>query len=150
MASPSPFPQRKSAGAGGMTAPGVGQEALDGPPPSPVMAQAGGGMPGGGLVPGGAPQMPSFGEMSQPLTAGTPGRATSPEVAMGIMQGAETIYGMLDSMASIAPDLATDFALQKDLLQRTMAKLFVKSGQPASAASPGMNFPGGGFASGAM
>ena len=69
---------------------------------------------------------------------------------MGIMQGAETIYGMLDSMASIAPDMANDFALQKDLLQRTMAKLVVKGGQMGAAPSPGMNFPGGGYASGSM
>lgn len=140
------FPQRKASGAGGMTAPGAGQEQLDGPPPSPVMANAGGGT----LDPGTQPQMPSFAQMSQPLTAGSPGRATSPEVLMGMMQGAETIYGMLDSMASISPDLANDFALQKDLLQRTMAKLVVKSGMPGAPASPGLNFPGGGFASGSM
>lgn len=142
----SDFPKRKSQGAGGMTAPGAGQEQLDGPPPSPVMDGAGGPMQPG------APQqpMPSFGQMAQPLTAGTPGRATSPEIAMGIMQTAETVYGILDSMASIAPDLATDFALQKDLLQRTMAKLLVNGGVPGRAGSPGLNFPGGGFNSGAM
>ena len=139
------FPQRKASGSGGMTSPGAGQEQLDGPPPSPAMP-----MGGGQLQPGAQPQMPSFGQMAQPLTAGSPGRATSPEVLMGIMQSAETIYGMLDSMASITPDLANDFALQKDLLQRTMAKLMVKSGTPGAAASPGMNFPGGGFASGTM
>lgn len=139
------FPQRKASGAGGMTSPGAGQEILDGPPPSPVMANT-----SGTIQPGQQPQMPSFAQMSQPLTAGTPGRATTPEVLMGIMQGAETIYGMLDSMASIAPDMANDFALQKDLLQRTMAKLVVKGGQTGTAASPGMNFPGGGFAGGNM
>lgn len=140
------FPQRKSQGAGGMTAPGAGQEQLDGPPPSPVMANA------GQLQPGAAPQpMPSFAQMSQPLTAGSPGRAVSPEVSMGIMQTSETIYGLLDSMASIAPDLANDFALQKDLLQRTMAKLLVQGGTGSSSAgNPGLNFPGGGFAQGAM
>lgn len=143
----SSFPQRKSSGAGGMTAPGAGQEALDAPPPSPVMAQAGSGQ----LQPGQPPApMPSFAQMSQPLTAGTPGRATSPEIAMGIMQAAETMYGMLDSMASIAPDLANDFALQKDLLQRTMGKLLVTSGANGRAGAPGLNFPGGGFAQGAM
>ena len=63
------FPQRKASGAGGMTSPGAGQEVLDGPPPSPVMANAS--MP----QPGQQPQMPSFAQMSQPLTAGTPGRA---------------------------------------------------------------------------
>lgn len=141
----SDFPARKSQGAGGMSSPANGQEQLDGPPPSPAMP------PGGaGMQPGAQPQMPSFGQMAQPLTAGTPGRATSPEVAMGIMQTAETIYGILDSMASIAPDLATDFALQKDLLQKTMAKLLVNGGVPSRAGSPGMNFPGGGFAGGSQ
>lgn len=116
---------------------------LDGPPPSPAQ-------PDTMMVPGQQPAMPSFGEMAQPLTAGTPGRATTPEIAMGLMQSATAIYGMLDSMASIAPDLATDFALQKDLLQRSMAKLLVNGGQPSSPGSPGLNFPGGGFASGSM
>lgn len=140
------FPERKASGSGGMSSPGT--EVLDGPPPSPVMAQAGGGqLPMGA---GAAQPMPSFDQMAQPMTAGTPGRATSPEVAVGMMQSAETIYGMLDSFASIAPDLATDFALQKDLLQRTMAKLLTNSGQTGSPSATGSNFPGGGFASGSM
>lgn len=65
---------------------------------------------------------------------------------MGMMTSAETIYGMLDSMASIAPDLANDFVLQKDLLQRTMAKLLVKGGTAGmSTSTGGTSFPGGGF-----
>lgn len=138
------FPERKSSGAGGMTAAGPGQEVLDGPPPSPAMQGA---QP---MQPGQAPSMPSFSQMAQPLTAGTPGRATSPEIAMGVMQSAETMYSMLDSMASIAPDLANDFALQKDLLQRTMAKLLVTSGASSSANATGLNFPGGGFGLGSQ
>lgn len=144
MAAPA-FPQRKSFGAGGMTSPGAGQELLDGPPPSPTMTNAMGPMGGAGMQP-----MPSFAQMAQPLTAGSPGRATSPEIAVGLMQTAETVYGILDSMASIAPDLANEFALQKDLLQRTMAKLLGNSGQVAPPQSTGTNFPGGGFSSGAM
>lgn len=138
------FPQRKASGAGGMTSPGAGQDALDGPPPSPAMAQAQPPSPGQPM----GPSVPSFAQMSQPLTAGTPGRAVSPEIAMGIMQASETIYGMLDSMASVIPDLANDFALQKDLLQRTMGKLLTNGGQAASPNAPGLNFPGGGFAAG--
>lgn len=137
------FPQRKTSGGGGTTATSGSQ--LDGPPPSPAMAQA-----SPTLTPGAAAPLPTFAEMAQPLTAGTPGRATTPEVIVGVMQSAETIFGMLDSMASIIPDLAAEFALQKDLLQRTMGKLLVKGGQPAGATSPGMNFPGGGFTTGAM
>lgn len=139
----SSFPTRKSQGAGGMTGAGGPTSVLDGPPPSPAQPQA-------QMMPGQQPAMPSFQEMAQPLTAGTPGRATSPEVAMGVMQSATVIYSMLDSMASIAPDLANEFALQKDLLQRTMAKLLLNGGQPAAPNSPGMNFPGGGFQSGSM
>jgi len=137
----STFPQRKSQGSGGMTS--NQGSILDGPPPSPAMAQA-----DPTLTPGQPQQFPSFGEMAQPLTAGTPGRATTPEVAMGVMQSAEAISGMFDSMASIVPDLANDFALLKDLLQRTMGKLLVNGGQPASSNAPGLNFPGGGFLSG--
>lgn len=144
MASPG-FPARKSQGSGAMTSPGS-TTVLDGPPPSPALAQA-----GGGLAPGqGVPPTPSFSDMAQPLTPGTPGRALAPDVAMGVMEAASTIYGMLDSLAGIVPDLATDFALQKDLLQRTMAKLFVNNGQTASPNATGNNFPGGGFMNGAQ
>lgn len=139
------FPNRKSSGAGGMTSPGAGQEQLDGPPPSPVMANAQPPVPGGGPA-----QFPSFAQMSQPLTAGTPGRATSPEVAMGILQSAEAVFGLLDSIASIIPDLANDMMLQKDLLQRSMAKLTINTGASGAGQSAGLNFPGGGFARGAM
>lgn len=139
MASPS-FPQRKAAGAQSIA--GSSGSVLDGPPPSPVQPPA--------IVPGQQPALPSFAEMSTPFTAGSPGRATSPEVLMGVMSGAETIYGMLDSMASIIPDLANDFALQKDLLQRTLAKLLVKGGSPASPTSSGLNYPAGGFDLGAQ
>lgn len=127
-----------------MTSPSASQ--LDGPPPSPAM-----GMGAQYLSPGALPQqMPSFAEMAQPLTAGTPGRAVPQEIAVGLLQTATTIYGILDSMASIVPDLANDFALQKDLLQRTMAKLVTNSGSIAPPSATGTNFPGGGFAIGAQ
>jgi hypothetical protein len=95
-------------------------------------------------------QMPSFSEMSQPMTAGTSGQQTSPEILMGLMSSMQTIAGMYDSMASILPDLAGDFAMLKDLGERTMAKLLLKGGQPAAPNSPGLNFPGGGFERGAQ
>lgn len=140
------FPQRKSQGAGGMTEAGgpggSSTSVLDGPPPSPAMGQA---QP---LTPGQPAPMPSFAEMAAPMTAGTPGRALTPELQMGLLESAATIYGMLDSMASIAPDLANDFAVQKDLLQRTLAKLVVNGGPAPAAGATGLNFPGGGFSSG--
>lgn len=139
------FPQRSAYGAGAMTAGGAGAQQLDGPPPSPVMPQ--GGMPQMG---GQTPQMPSFGEMAQPMTAGTLGRAVAPEIAAGILQSAQVIAGMFDSIASVVPDLATDMALQKDLLMRAMGKLFENSGVSGAPGSTGLNFPGGGFAGGSM
>ena len=132
------FPQKKSTQTSNVAQPGGSTSQLDAPPPSPMqMPQAG---------PMGSMPMPS--EFSRPMTAGTPGSATSPEILMGLMQTMETIAGMYDSMASILPDLATDFALLKDLGQRTMAKLLIKGGQPAAPNSTGLNFPGGGFDAG--
>lgn len=134
------FPQRTGAGPLGMA--GSSGSQLDAPPPSPVQPSA--------VSLGEPAALPNFSEMAQPFTAGSPSRATSPEILMGVMSGAETIYGMLDNMASIIPDCANDFALQKDLLQRTLAKLLVKGGSPASPTSSGLNYPGGGFSSGAQ
>lgn len=136
MASPG-FPVRKAQGAGGMTSGGL-SSILDAPPPNPTGADQ-------PLTPGAQPQMPSFDQMAAPMTAGTPGRATTPEVLMGVMSSLETISGMYDSMASVVPDLASDFAMLKDLQQRVAAKLLTKGGQPSSPVSPGLNFPGGGF-----
>lgn len=138
------FPARKSAGAGGMTSPGGATEQLDGPPPSPVM----GGIQS--MQPGVPQPMPSFAQMAKPMTAGSPGRATPPEIVMGIMQTATTVYGIFDSIASIVPDLSADMALQKDMLQQAMAKLVVNSGQVGNPAAPGQSFPGGGFNSGSQ
>jgi hypothetical protein len=144
------FPQRKSQGSGGMTADGPGAAGqLDGPPPSPVMSQAQPPTPGmtGQSM---ASQVPQFSQLAQPMTAGTPGRALSPEISVGIMQSATTMASIMDSIASMVPDLAADMALQKDLLQRSMAKLFMNTGQEGAPQSLGMNFPGGGFASGSQ
>lgn len=139
------FPQRKSSGSGAMGDPGGSGSVLDGAPPSPAMPPD-----GGQMTPGVAPQMPSMAQMAQPLTIGTPDRATSPEVAQGMLSTAATVYSIFDSMASLAPDLANDFVLMKDQLQRTMAKLLLKGGSSAPSTSTGVNFPGGGFSSGAM
>ena len=144
MASPG-FPQRKSSGSGGMTSGGP-QQILDGPPPSPMTPPN----PQPGMAAGTAQPMPTFAQMSQPLTAGTPGRASTPEVTLGVYQGLQTINGMFDSMASILPDLATDFALLKDLVSSTAAKLVTNSGVSPPPHAVGANFPGGGFASGGM
>lgn len=142
MAAPSSIPSRKSFGSGAMTSGGGMSSILDGPPPNPVDQST---QP---LQPGQTPPQPSFSEMAAPLTAGSPGRATTPEVLMGVMNSLESMSTMYDSMASIIPDLASDFAMLKDIQQRVAAKLLVKGGQPASPVSTGLNFPGGGYESG--
>lgn len=137
------FPQRKSQGAGAVAGSETGL--LDAPPPTPVAPQGMQVPPGGNAA---AAPMPSFDELAPPLTAGSPSRALSPEISMGLMTMAETIAGTFDSMASVAPDCATDFAMLKDLLSRTMGKILLKSGQTASVASAGNQFPGGGYTGG--
>lgn len=136
------FPQRKSTSTSNTAMPGGSASQLDAPPPSPVMS---------GVNPQAPTQgpMPSFSEMSRPMTAGSPASVTPPEVFVGLMQSMTTIAGMYDSMASMVPELAGDFAMLKDLGQQVMAKLLVKGGQPAAPNSPGLNFPGGGFERGA-
>jgi hypothetical protein len=138
MASPS-FPTRKAMGSGAMTS--ATPEILDGPPPSPAGPQA--------VNPGQQVQFPTMSEMAAPMTAGTPGRQVAPQVLTGIMEGMTAIEGMWDSMASVLPTLASDFAMLKDLQQRLMAKIVVQGATP-SATAVGSNFPGGGFDRGAM
>jgi hypothetical protein len=78
------------------------------------------------------------------VTAGTPGKQLSPEILMGVMQSLTAVEGIWDSAASILPDLASDFAMLKDLQQRVAAKIVTKGGTAPSTAT-GLNFPGGGF-----
>lgn len=133
------FPQRKSQGSGGMTS--AAPDLLDAPPPNPTQPQ-------GTPQPGQATPFPSFAQMAQPMTSGTPGQQLSPEILMGIMQGMTAIEGMWDSMASMMPDMAADFAMLKDFQQRVAAKITVKGGT-AAPTSAGNAFPGGGFDRGA-
>lgn len=114
-------------------------EILDQPPPNPSAP-----MNGGMMQPGQATPFPSFAEMAQPVTAGTPGKQLTPEILMGVMQGLTAVEGIWDSAASILPDLAADFAMLKDLQQRVAAKIVMKGGA-APATATGLNFPGGGF-----
>jgi len=84
------------------------------------------------------------------MAPGTLDRALTPELVSGMLMSSAAISKMLDSMATIAPDLANDFALIQDLLQRTLGKLVVNGGTAAAPGSTGLNFPGGGFLSGTM
>lgn len=138
MGSPA-FPQRKAYGSGAMTS--ATSSILDGPPPSPTAP--------GGLDPGAQVQFPALQDLAQPMTAGSPGKQLSPQILTGILEAMTSIEGMWDSMASMLPTLATDFAMLKDLQQRVGAKIVVNGGVPSTTAI-GNNFPGGGFERGAV
>jgi hypothetical protein len=71
-----------------------------------------------------------------------------PEMLTGMMNTAEKISGDLDALGQTAPDLAADFLLIKDLLQRAMAKLLMAGGGPAGPTDPGQQFAGGGMSMG--
>lgn len=111
-------------------APG-GTGVLDAPPPSPSV-------PGGGA---GGQQMPTFGGLAPPAQLGA--AQMPPEILTGIMQAAEKISSMFDAFAQATPDLAADWDILKDLLQRTMGKVLVAGGGPTSPNATGGGFPGG-------
>lgn len=115
------------------TTPGFSQ--LDGPPPSPALAQ--------GVNPG----MPPMGSMVPPVTqaGGLP-----PEVLSGILEAGQTMIETLDSFSQVAPDLATDFAQAKAALMQALAKVAQAGGGPTRPDVTGPGFPGGGFDQGAM
>jgi hypothetical protein len=109
----------------------VGQQVLDGPPPSPQMT-------GGG--PTGQPPV-GFKGMAPPAI---PSDQLPPEVLTGMMQAASKIGDMLDSFAQMAPDLAQDFGQLKDQLQAVLAKLMQSGAGPTNPTAAGSQFPGGG------
>lgn len=115
------------------TLPGSGP--MDTPPPSPSI-------PGGGM--GG--QMPTLSGLAQPAPIGSAN--IPPEILTGMIQAAQKISEMYDAFAQVTPDLAADWGLCKELLQRTLGKVMVAGGGPASPTAPGSQFPGGGIAAG--
>lgn len=115
------------------TLPGSGP--LDTPPPSPSV-------PGGGV--GG--QMPTLSGLAQPAPMGSAN--IPPEILTGMMQAAQKIGDMYDSFAQVTPDLANDWNLCKELLQRTLGKVMAAGGGPTSPNAPGSQFPGGGINAG--
>jgi hypothetical protein len=66
-----------------------------------------------------------------------------PEILTGMIQAGEKIASMFDSFAQVTPDLAADWDILKDLLQRTLGKVLAAGGGPASPTSPGSQFPAG-------
>lgn len=113
---------------------------LDTPPPSPDT-------PGGGAGgPGATGGMPTLAGLSQPASIGS--QQMPPEVLTGMMQAAQKISSMFDSFAQVTPDLASDWAMIKDMLNRTLGKLLVAGGGPTSPQATGSPFPAGGMSTG--
>ena len=103
---------------------------LDAPPVSPA-------------VPGGGPQaqMPTFGGLAPPT--GVPSNQVPPEILAGILQAGEKISSMFDAFAQSLPDMAADWDMLKDMLQRTLGKVLVSGSGPTHPNATGGQFPGG-------
>ena len=110
-----------------------GGTALDSPPPSPAAET--------GLNPG-----TSLGSLVPPIQS----NQVPPEILTGILQSGESMSKSLDAFAQALPDLAPDFALAKDTLQRALSTVLMAGGGPTAPNAPGPNFPGGGFDRGGM
>ena len=98
---------------------------LDGPPPNPMLA--------------GPQQIPGS------MGAGPTGtsRQLPPEVLQGLMQAGNTVSDIVDSMASMVPDLAPELALAKQGIQQFLAKVLLAGGGPSSQAQAGTPMPNG-------
>lgn len=96
---------------GPLATPSIGRSGpaalLDGPPPHPQMQSPMGGPGAGGVA---------------------PGRTLPPEVLLGLISSGNTIAEMLDTVSQMAPDIAAEFAMAKDLVQRGLAKLMTAGG----------------------
>ena len=104
-----------------------GASPLDAPPSSPQIGQ----QPIGSMA-GMAPPIPTS--------------AMPPELLTGLLQAGQKMGEMIDSFAQVTPDLAADWSLLKDLLQRILGKAVgAGAGPAASPTEPGGNYPGGGF-----
>ena len=101
---------------------------LDGPPPSPQAVGAG---------PTGQPTDFSLNTLAPPV----PSAQMPPEILTGIMQSAQTISDLLDSYAQATPDLAADWAMIKDALAATLAKLVQNGAGATSPTATGPAFP---------
>lgn len=109
---------------------------LDAPPPAPgPMGNTPNNPAGGGSPPG-------LAGLAQPAAIGS--AQMPPEVLTGIVQACDKIAGMFDSFAQVTPDLAADWDMLKQLLQRALGKVLASGGGPTSATAPGGQFPGGG------
>lgn len=93
---------------------------LDGPPPNPMIA--------------GPEQLPG-------ALGGS--RSLPPEVLQGALQSVTTILQMIDSLASMFPDLSGDLAFAKTGLTRFQSGVTLAGGGPTTAAQAGTPMPNG-------
>lgn len=111
-------------------------QVLNGPPPSPAVET--------GMSPGASPSPDRPADIAG-LMPPLPSGQFPPDVLTGVLQSGEKMSEHIDAIAQMFPDLAPDFALVKEFLQRALAKVLVAGGGPTSPTAPGPNFPGGGI-----
>lgn len=90
--------------------------------------------------------MPTMSGLAQPPQIGSQG--LPPEILTGILQASDKISGMFDAFAQVTPDLAADWDLCKQMLQRVLGKVLTAGGGPNSPNATGPQFPGGGINAG--
>lgn len=98
---------------------------LDGPPPNPMIA--------------GPQQLPGA------MGAGPTGtsRQLPPEVLQGLLQAGNTVMDIVNSMASMVPDLAGELALVQSGMQQFLSKVNLAGGGPTTQAQAGTPMPNG-------
>lgn len=116
--------------------PGTGVLDAGPPPPGPMGNAPNPSGPTGGQY----PTLSSFAGPAQMTSAQIP-----PEILTGMLQAGEKISSVFDAFAQVTPDLAADWDILKDLLQRTLGKVMVAGGGATSPTAPGTQFPGGGI-----
>lgn len=108
-----------------------GASALDEMPPSPDLNPNRG--------------MPGMAGMAPPLMGS---QQIPPEILTGILARASQMAKDFDAFAQVTPDLAGEWGMLRDFLERITSKLLVAGAGPTTPTSPGATFPGGGLDSG--
>jgi hypothetical protein len=90
--------------------------------------------------------MPTLSGLAQPAPMGSAN--IPPEILTGMLAAAQKIDGIFDAFAQVTPDLAADWDLCKQTLQRALGKVMASGGGATSPTAPGSQFPGGGLAAG--
>lgn len=127
---------RPGTGTMAFDSPGGDTATLNAPPPNPAQPLA----PSAGMQ----------GQVAGLAGMSIPSGMIPPEILGGVLQGLQQMDLNIDAYAQVAPDLAADFMVIKDLLQRISGKLLIAGGQTASPTAAGTSFPGGGIDRGGM